>query len=470
MCGVAAFLTNNNRSARHHAPDALNFASLRDRGPDAFGSVSRGSWTLCCAALRMQNSAAQPSQNESLVLCFNGEIYQPAAEHRASFSDTDRLVEVMSLPLSFEAKAEIIDASLEMEGAFVVLDVKSDTLFFGRDLLGRRSLVMQHTDAGLCVASAALNGGAWTDVPVDTLFVAGLDCAAGRMCVTPVARPGMRWLTDRRMRPLREAVDLRHALSMAVAKRVHPSTLGLDGEVGILFSGGVDCVALAALAHEHVPGQAPIHLINVAFARDARDRVNAEDALGELASVYPSRAWRLIRVDVCLEQVLESQSRIQELCAGSSTNMDFNLGCVVFFASKRAPPSCRALLTGTGADELLGGYRRHQTALERLGEDGWARELALDLERLWRRNLGRDDRCAGANGRELRFPFLDLQVVAACGLGSVELGNKLALRRVVAQLGLGRAAARHKVAMQFGSKIAKLNKGNGTLPFQGVVR
>lgn len=38
-------------------------------------------------------------------------------------------------------------------------------------------------------------------------------------------------------------------------------------------------------------------------------------------------------------------------------------------------------------------------------------ELQKDQARLWKRNLGRDDRCIAEHGREARFPYLDEGVV-----------------------------------------------------------
>ena len=52
----------------------------------------------------------------------------------------------------------------------------------------------------------------------------------------------------------------------------------------------------------------------------------------------------------------------------------------------------RVLLLGTGADEQLGGYGRHQTVFRKEGWSALAAELRAERERLWLRNLGRDDR------------------------------------------------------------------------------
>lgn len=125
----------------------------------------------------------------------------------------------------------------------------------------------------------------------------------------------------------------------------------------------------------------------------------------------------------------------------------------------------RVLLVGIGADEQLGGYGRHRTAFRVGGADGLRAELAKDLARIWKRNLGRDDRCISAHGREARFPFLDEQVVATIARLPLESvcdfalergdGDKRVLRVAARQLGLESCTRLAKRAIQFGSRIAK---------------
>lgn len=74
-------------------------------------------------------------------------------------------------------------------------------------------------------------------------------------------------------------------------------------------------------------------------------------------------------------------------------------------------------------------------------------KILLDLNRLWIRNLGRDDRAISDNGKECRYPFLDEIVVN--GLSKVNFkyltnfdlpkgggGEKFLLRKLSKSLGL----------------------------------
>ncbi|PKI44422.1 hypothetical protein CRG98_035154 [Punica granatum] len=91
--------------------------------------------------------------------------------------------------------------------------------------------------------------------------------------------------------------------------------------------------------------------------------------------------------------------------------------------------------------------------------------MRLDMLRIWKRNLGRDDRCISDNGREARFPFLDEDVIKILldiplwEIADLEQpsgrGDKKILREVAKLLGLSEASILPKRAIQFGSRIAR---------------
>ena len=68
------------------------------------------------------------------------------------------------------------------------------------------------------------------------------------------------------------------------------------------------------------------------------------------------------------------------------------------------------MFSGLGADEVWGGYSRYKTASMKGGIPMMKQEMCLDLDRIWHRNMGRDDRVISVNGKEARFPFLDIAI------------------------------------------------------------
>ncbi|XP_020258928.1 uncharacterized protein LOC109835358 [Asparagus officinalis] len=91
--------------------------------------------------------------------------------------------------------------------------------------------------------------------------------------------------------------------------------------------------------------------------------------------------------------------------------------------------------------------------------------IPLDIQRIWKRNLGRDDRCISDHGKEARFPFLDEDVIKSLlELPLWEIaeldepagrGDKKILREVARLLGIEGTSLLPKRAIQFGSRIAR---------------
>ncbi|CAH7675994.1 asparagine synthase-domain-containing protein [Phakopsora pachyrhizi] len=121
----------------------------------------------------------------------------------------------------------------------------------------------------------------------------------------------------------------------------------------------------------------------------------------------------------------------------------------------------RVLISGLGADELLGGYSQHQPAFltTSLSSNNWERlldELAMDLERISTWNLGRDDRMMSWFGLEVRHPLLNRRVIDLLS-GLPGLGDNLLLRGLAHGLRLVESCRLPKRAIQFGAQSAKLD-------------
>ncbi|KAJ2872629.1 hypothetical protein FB639_004323 [Coemansia asiatica] len=266
--------------------------------------------------------------------------------------------------------------------------------------------------------------------------------------------------------------------------------------VGILFSGGVDCITIAALLTRILPHTEPIELFNVSFENPRQtkahgasfsrynvpDRQTGIQGWKELCHVDPSRQWRFVQVDVPYNQVIQYRSHIRQLLVPSDTVMDMSIGMAIWFAArgignlvsdtKEIPYTgmAKVLLLGMGADEQLGGYSRHRSAWDRGGTEALGLEIRLDVQRIATRNLGRDDRVVSDNGKEARYPFLAASVVDYLSTVPISrkmdmrlprgIGEKLLLRLLARRLGLTQASVLAKRAIQFGARTAKMESSN----------
>ncbi|NXG09335.1 ASND1 protein, partial [Sakesphorus luctuosus] len=212
---------------------------------------------------------------------------------------------------------------------------------------------------------------------------------------------------------------------------------------------------------------------------DVPDRITGRAGLKELEAINPSRIWNFVEINVTLEELKKMRKQcINHLIYPLDTVLDDSIGCAIWFASrgegfisnqgelKPYKSPAKVVLTGIGADEQLAGYSRHRVCFKKHGLEGLNRELEMELGRISSRNLGRDDRIIGDHGKEARFPFLDEGVVSFLNSLPVSekadltlprgLGEKLLLRLVARGLGLTASAVLPKRAVQFGSRIAKL--------------
>eukprot|EP01062_Namystynia_karyoxenos_P011818 TRINITY_DN14245_c0_g1_i1.p2 TRINITY_DN14245_c0_g1~~TRINITY_DN14245_c0_g1_i1.p2 ORF type:complete len:717 (+),score=203.99 TRINITY_DN14245_c0_g1_i1:65-2152(+) len=610
---------------------------LQRRGPDHSGAtrVSLGPYeaSLSGSVLSMRGDrvCAQPFEGDGGgVLLWNGEVFGGCAvdEHQGDTAAVHRLLSAAAGDA--EPTGAIAAALSHVEGPYAFAFARAGRLWFGRDPLGRRSLVhaavREGARQGLLVASSgppldcAAGVGPVAEVPPCGVFCAaptpdgGCEVSCHRWSEAG-HRAGFPLYSEMAARPPPEAAEaaaaeeryldalegaVRRRCELAVARpagHAGPDAEETGARVGVLFSGGVDSMVLAALAHRAVPPHEPIDLCTVAFgdSPDATpDRLAARQGAGELRAACPGRRWNLVEVNITADDVLGSAPAVAALTAPCRTAMDINIASALWFAAggegsvapggdsapaapsslvrrsgaagggdssgaaadgdpfaplvaaladeyslvrsekmllgdlakahplpwracgyrrcsdyaraaeraglvvvegdgqlvRVAPPhwrpsdpqqraagrrvhsSARVLLVGMGADETLGGYARHRTAWQRGGDEALAQEMQMDCSRLWRRNLGRDDRVISDRGKEVRLPFLDERVLAAlsalalrqvCDMRApLGVGDKRLVRLCARNLGLGRAAGLQKRAIQFGTRIAN-TRADGTV-------
>ena len=145
------------------------------------------------------------------------------------------------------------------------------------------------------------------------------------------------------------------------------------------------------------------------------------------------------------------------------TEMDLNIGFILKVSSQSGKCNSKILLSGSGADEIFGGYARYKNLYRKNEIEEMECEMKKDQKIYWQKNISRDDRVISSSGKELRTPFiiqslwkfanrLPLQFL----FGDLNnLQEKFILRKLSEAYGLQVAAVAPKRALQFGSGIAK---------------
>eukprot|EP00002_Diphylleia_rotans_P023428 TRINITY_DN4608_c0_g1_i1.p1 TRINITY_DN4608_c0_g1~~TRINITY_DN4608_c0_g1_i1.p1 ORF type:complete len:631 (-),score=88.13 TRINITY_DN4608_c0_g1_i1:255-2147(-) len=545
MCGIS-LLVNDIKECRGETKSSESVNRIDDckerlfrRGPDAMGIVKEqvGSSVLhfLAATLHLRGEPTpQPLTDEKSIFLWNGEIFGGHIEVPDSQNDTSLLYSM----LSKEEGPAAVMSQVHGPWSIIYWQKEKRRLWFGRDPMGRRSLLIRRDDTSFALSSVAfgpeatsmseltkqsprdgdeedessddeqvsslegLGENGWTDLPPGLYRVDF--CEDGAM-----SKIHHTILEERTIIPQvpDSDVDLHllftSILSEAVKRRVdsiftceygpiaqpdayfvshhaQPSSISIrptGAKLGILFSGGLDSSVLAILADQHFPKDEPIDLLNVSFGftpDQSPDRITGLAAVEELRRLSP-RVWNFIKINVHVDEISKTFAYINSLAFPSRTVMDSNISASFWFASRgvgildntgeSVVSTARVLLMGLGADEQLAGYGRHQTTFRRGGLPAVEAELVLEVKRLWKRNLGRDDRVISDHGRECRHPFLDecfraftsqIPLHRKCDLSKPRgVGDKALLRAVGRELGLDRPTKAPKRAIQFGSRIAK---------------
>ncbi|WPG99644.1 asparagine synthetase domain containing protein 1 [Acrodontium crateriforme] len=340
MCGI--FCSVSTRKPLYPGPGLEQL--LVNRGPDSNGKTLKATRRTCTIrasseevhllcwstvlSLRGLGTVDQPyrENDSSSTLCWNGEAWSISGntaagnDTRAVFSllenskstgpdGLDRITFVLARTKELSAKLSEVSGPY----AFVFHDQSNGLLFFGRDFLGRRSLLSRTTTDGEIVLSSVSDGqhqNFWREVSADGLYCIDLlhsfdevplehravqtwgKFGIFRVPYNYIGDPGQPTnisviphlsLTEDSSGPAALLSDqsqsvislerlLRTSLAVRLFKIPQPPTRNVETEsfdslakIAVLFSGGLDCTVLARLAHDLLPLSEPIDLLNVAF-------------------------------------------------------------------------------------------------------------------------------------------------------------------------------------------------------------
>lgn len=375
MCGIVGKLNLETGRPPVTAEEmARMLAMIRHRGPDEFGAYVDGQIGLGNARLSIIDLAGgrQPIHNEdgSLWIVYNGEVFNypelrrelEAAGHRF-YTDTDTEVIVH---LYEERGADFVTA-LNGQFALALWDNRRRELMLARDRVGIRPLYYATVAGRLLFASEvkalladplleprlSLPALAeaftfWTTLSPHSAFEGIVTLPPGHLLRVRDGRLTLQrywaldYTVDANAAPLDEAADeLRDLLTDAARIR-----LRADVPVGVYLSGGLDSSTTATLVKQYAGRR--LRTFGIAFsdaAYDERDHQAAmvrhldtehsqvECAAADVAADFPEVVWHAEM------PLLRTSPAPMYRLSGLVHDHDF-----------------KVVLTGEGADEILGGY------------------------------------------------------------------------------------------------------------------
>jgi asparagine synthase (glutamine-hydrolysing) len=351
-------------------------AQIEHRGPDAYGTfIYKG---IGLAAQRLSvidpQAGAQPILNEmhTKAIVLNGAIYN----YRALRHSLESLGHVFSTSTdtevvlhAYEQYGEQCLSHLRGMFAFAIADGDTESMFIGRDHFGVKPLYYHLTPERLVFASEIKALLVDRTVPRLVDQHALLDYACQGFVTAPrtLFRDVFKLPPSCYLRLRHNSVKLErywkitssphpretslHTCAAKIADLTQKAVLAqvqADVPVGLFFSGGVDSSSLLVAMTEgsnrgvktftvgfEGPGQSEVsraeYVANSLNAQHISRRLDANAS----AALLPSLVWHL-------DEPLADSSYV-----------------ATFLAAQLASESVKVVLSGTGGDELFGGYRRY---------------------------------------------------------------------------------------------------------------
>lgn len=385
MCGIVGWMVEAGR-----APPEARLRALTDtlvhRGPDGGGiwKTVSGRHEIAFGHRRLSiidlGGGHQPmtSPDGRLTLTFNGEIYnyvELREELRArghafrTESDTEVLIE------AYRAWGEECLGRLRGMFAFALFDHDRQRVLLARDAFGKKPLFLAQSPGALAFASEigallafpatdrSLDWGALDAFLIDryvpgpaTLFQGIRKLPPGCLGVWENGSLAVRrYFTPPFATTAPDLFDFREAVGLFAAAFDEAVRLRMrsDAPFGAFLSGGIDSSAVVSAMSRHARG--PVRTFAVGFAEAAYSELDhARTVAQHFGTAHTERV-------ITPADFFEAWPEALRLAGTPLANTS---DVPIFLLSRLARESVKMVLTGEGADELLGGYPKHRA-------EGW---------------------------------------------------------------------------------------------------
>lgn len=374
MCGIAGIYTK--KSAQPAKLEILQqmLALLQHRGPDEFGIYRDPNCSLVNARLSIIDigGGQQPiaNEDESLWIVYNGELFNDLALKKQLLNlghnfTTESDTEVM-LHLYQEYGVEFLQM-VNGQFALAIWDSKNQTLFLARDRIGIRPLFYTEVGNQFLFASEMKSFLAvpewspeidsavlkqvftyWAPLSPNTIFKDVYEVPAGHyLLLTPQGKQ----LTSYWQPQFNLSQNLKHESEFVdefgeLLINAAQIRLRADVPVGAYLSGGLDSATIAATIQNF--SEAPLETFSIQFSDPRYDETSYQDQMVNSLHVnHHSISCSADQIGAIFPQVIWH----------TETPILRTSPAPMMLLSKLVHQNkYKVVLTGEGADEILGGY------------------------------------------------------------------------------------------------------------------
>ncbi len=376
MCGIAGFSQFHHQEGTKTELEAMGQAIFH-RGPDAGGTYLDEHIGLChrrLSILDLSEAGNQPmfSADDSLVIVFNGEIYnflelREELENDGvafkSHTDTEVILELYA--------REGVNCLEKLNGmfAFALWDKNKQELFIARDRLGKKPLYYYSQDGRFAFGSEIKAILALQDIPREIRLDAVYDYFAYQYVPDPKSifkhihklPPAHYMVLNKDGFSIQEYWDVsfknicseseesHKAQLKALLEKVTKQRMVSDVPLGAFLSGGVDSSGVVAMMAQ--ASDTPVKTCTIGFDDE---KFNEADFAREIAEKYKTEHHEYTVHQNVAERLEHIASFFDEPFADPSL-------VPTFFVSELARKAVTVALAGDGGDEMFAGYEKYTT-------------------------------------------------------------------------------------------------------------